>query len=309
MPVLHVYKFSLIFVQPKYWCKHCKIFVRDTKLEKTNHEATPKHQGNLKRFLRDLHKGHEREERDKQRAKDEVDRLNGVVSGSGSKVPPWEGKASIPAPSASRQATSADRKKQLAQLAELGVAVPEDFRKEMAMAGDWQTTSQRLIYDTVKKEEDNEDVKTGGLNIGVRKRKFEGQEEEEAAGETVVRRGWGSTIRTYPGAEKDGDNDLDALLKTKKALKSGGGGMGRTALTDGYSRAEQSDKIFNGQEVQPPVSDPTQIKREESSGDAATAEMVSEQGATKEVPIKHEEDTAVPGVMFRKRKAKPTRQK
>ena len=309
MPVLHVYKFSLIFVQPKYWCKHCKIFVRDTKLEKTNHEATPKHQGNLKRFLRDLHKGHEREERDKQRAKDEVDRLNGVVSGSGSKVPPWDGKASIPAPSASRQATSADRKEQLAQLAELGVAVPEDFRKEMAMAGDWQTTSQRLIYDTVKKEEDNEDVKTGGLNIGVRKRKFEGQEEEEAAGETAVRRGWGSTIRTYPGAEKDGDNDLDALLKTKKALKSGGGGMGRTALTDGYSRAEQSDKIFNGQEVQPPVSDPTQIKREESSGDAATAEMVSEQGATKEVPIKHEEDTAVPGVMFRKRKAKPTRQK
>ena len=43
---------------PKYWCKHCGIYVRDTKLERTNHEATGKHQGALKRFLRDLHRGH-----------------------------------------------------------------------------------------------------------------------------------------------------------------------------------------------------------------------------------------------------------
>ncbi|KAL2051925.1 hypothetical protein ABVK25_007840 [Lepraria finkii] len=235
---------------PKYWCKHCKIFVRDTKLEKTNHEATPKHQGNLKRFLRDLHKGHELEERDKQRAKDEVDRLNGVLSGSGSKAPPWKGKSVRPAPTASMQATPADRKKQLAQLVELGVAVPEDFRKEMAMAGDWQTTSQRLIYDTVKEKEVNEDVKTGGLNIGVRKRKFESQE-EEAAGETVVRRGWGSTIRTYPGIGGDGDDDLDTLLKTTKALKSGGGIMGRTGPTDGSSQPEQSAELSGEKGVQP----------------------------------------------------------
>ena len=206
------------------------------------------------------------------------------------------------------QATPADRKKQLAQLVELGVAVPEDFRKEMAMAGDWQTTSQRLIYDTVKEKEVNEDVKTGGLNIGVRKRKFESQE-EEAAGETVVRRGWGSTIRTYPGIGGDGDDDLDTLLKTTKALKSGGGIMGRTGPTDGSSQPEQSAELSGEKGVQPPASDPPRIKREESSGDAAITVTIPEQDAAGSAPIKEEEDAAAPGVVFKKRKAKSIRQK
>ena len=293
-------------LKPKYWCKHCKTFVRDTKLEKTNHEATPKHQGNLKRFLRDLHKGHEREEREKQRAKDEVDRLNGVVSGSGSKAPPWERKSAIPATSASRQATPADRKKQLAQLAELGVAVPEDFRKEMAMVGDWQTTSERLIYDTVKKEEDGGDVKPEGLNIGVRKRKFEGQEEEEEAGETVVRRGWGSTVRAYPGQEDD--KDLDALLMTTKVLKREEGDVEGKPAPGSFSRAgrvidqsaEQASLIAaNGQ----------RIKREESSENEVLPETMPEKHGVEAPAMKQEDDAAAMGVVFKKRKAKPIRQK
>ncbi len=81
--LFHV-KFVLILRQPKYWCKHCKTYVRDTKLERTNHDATPKHQGNLKRFLKDLHRGHEKDEKDKERAKAEVARLNGLPVGSGS---------------------------------------------------------------------------------------------------------------------------------------------------------------------------------------------------------------------------------
>ena len=121
-----------------------------------------------------------------------MDRLNGVVSGSGPKggSAPWERRPGIPPPSVggNQQATPADRKRQLAQLAEMGVAVPEDFRREMAMAGDWQTTSERLVYDNdFVKKEDGDDVKADGLNIGVRKRKFEGLEEEAEAGETVVR--------------------------------------------------------------------------------------------------------------------------
>ena len=294
-------------LKPKYWCKHCKTFVRDTKLEKTNHEATPKHQGNLKRFLRDLHKGHEREEREKQRAKDEVDRLNGVVSGSGSKAPPWEIKSAIPAASASRQATPADRKKQLAQLAELGVAVPEDFRKEMAMVGDWQTTSEKLIYDTVKSEEDGGDVKPGGLNIGVRKRKFEGQEDEEEAGETVVRRGWGSTVRAYPG--QDDDKDLDSLLMTTKILKREEGGIEGNVPTGPCSQIGGVTDHSAKKEASFIAADGQLIKREDSSENLVLPETMPEKDVAEAPTIKQEDDAAAMGVVFKKRKAKPIRQK
>ena len=294
-------------LKPKYWCKHCKTFVRDTKLEKTNHEATPKHQGNLKRFLRDLHKGHEQEEREKQRAKDEVDRLNGVVSGFGSKVPPWERKSTIPAASASRQATPADRKKQLAQLAELGVAVPEDFRKEMAMAGDWQTTSERLIYDTVKKEEESGDVKPEGLNIGVRKRKFEGQEEEEEAGETVVRRGWGSTVRAYPG-EGD-DKDLDALLMTTKVLEREEGDVHGKTATSPFPGAGAVISHPKEKDISKIAADGRHIKREESSGNVVLPETMPEKDVVQAPAIKQEDNAAATEVVFKKRKAKPIRQK
>ena len=49
---------------PKYWCKHCSVYVRDTKLERTNHEATGRHQGAIKRSLRDLHRNAEQQERE-----------------------------------------------------------------------------------------------------------------------------------------------------------------------------------------------------------------------------------------------------
>lgn len=300
---------------PKYWCKHCKTFVRDTKLEKTNHEATPKHQGNLKRFLRDLHKGHERDERDKQRAKDEVDRLNGVVPASGSKLggAPWERSLAMPPPAMgnNHQATPADRKRQLAQLAEMGVAVPEDFRREMAMAGDWQTTSERVIYDNdfVKKEEDSGEVKPGGLNVGIRKRKFEGQEEEEEAGETVIRKGWGSTIRTYPAAGVDEDG-LDRLLKsTKRATKEGDGLQNQRS--EPPSRPEQAHSHIASKESQPGLDSPT-IKKEESAGSSGVPDTVLDQTAVVEAPpesLKQEESPPVSGVVFKKRKAKPIRQK
>ena len=305
--ILTPHRLLLMPFQPKYWCKHCKTFVRDTKLEKTNHEATPKHQGNLKRFLRDLHKGHEREEREKQRAKDEVDRLNGVVSGTGSKAPPWGRKSAIPAASASRQATPADRKKQLAQLAELGVAVPEDFRKEMAMVGDWQTTSERLIYDNAKKEEDGGDIKPEGLNIGVRKRKFEGQEEEEEAGERVVRRGWGSTVRAYPGQEDD--KDLDALLTNTKILKREEGGIEGSVPTEPSSRVGGITNDYAQKEASLVAADGQVIKRENSTENVVLPDGTPEKDVAEAPTIKQEDDAAATEVVFKKRKAKSIRQK
>lgn len=194
---------------PKYWCKHCQCYVRDTKLEKQNHEATAKHQGALKRFLRDLHRNHEREERDKERARQEIQRLNGVVSGTPSSRP-YNGQASSSA-SSSAAPTQAQLKTQREQLAELGVAMPDDFRPEMAMAGEWTVTSTRVIDDApVKKDEEDEKPETKAT--GVRKRETtEHEEEEEEAMRGLFKkpRKWGRDSRAMP---QDEDADLDALL-------------------------------------------------------------------------------------------------
>lgn len=304
-----------MYSQPKYWCKHCKTFVRDTKLERTNHEATPKHQGNIKRFLRDLHRGHEKDEREKQRAKDEVERLNGVVAGaptsaSASGEAPWRRKSAIPPSSGPRQATPAERKAQLAQLAAMGVAVPEDFRREMAMAGDWQTISQKPVYENVEKKEDTNDVKpslvTGDpskISIGVRKRKFDGQEEEEEAGEKVVRKGWGSKLRAYPGASND--LTLDALLnKTKLPAPSDTGLGDDQGETLPSISGEQPHDILD-KEVTATLAT-TAIKREDSQtydGLASLNPSVDGQD------VKDEDEVPPGGIVFKKRKAKPIRQK
>ncbi|MCJ1248374.1 hypothetical protein MMC30_005591 [Trapelia coarctata] len=291
---------------PKYWCKYCKTFVRDTKLEKQNHDATPKHQGNIKRFLRDLHRGNERDEREKQRAKDEVARLNGEKPGSSETTTAGSSdnsrrRPTAPAPSSSSlmQLTPAERKRQLAQLAELGVAVPEDYRREVAMAGDWQVMSQRGLYETEdsKKEEGEDDEKKpSGLNVGVRKRKLEGQEDEEESGQPIARRVWGSTTRTYPGMGGD-ENDLDALLATTSTLRRDPG-LGAATPTELPIMKDEPDS----------KSDLPAVKREESldeSNALLTAATIDAGALAK----REDEDPAEAGLMFKKRKPKPTRQK
>jgi len=302
---------------PKYWCKHCKTFVRDTKLERTNHDATPKHQGNIKRFLRDLHRGHEKEERDQQRAKDEVSRLNGVVSGnsstsSGSNVPPWQRKTATPSLSnGPRQATPAERKQQLSQLAAMGVAVPDDFRREMAMAGDWQTLSERLLYDEVRKDEDSQDtkpssteVKHQGLNIGVRKRKYEGQDEEEEAGERIARKGWGSTTRKYGGSSDD--IDLDALLNGTARKENRLAEEGMLDPGPGLQPAESRgpNYLSKGETVVGMAP----IKKEESDPGLAFHPAALRDNGSEATTTKQGEEPALE-IVFRKRNRNQLRQK
>ena len=309
-------------LQPKYWCKHCKTFVKDTKLEKTNHEATPKHQGNLQRFLRQLHHGHEREEREKQRAKDEVDRLNGVVLGPKAASTGIR-KTAIPQPSSSnRQATPADRKKQLQQLAEMGIVVPEDFRREMAMAGDWQTTSERAIYDSSPKresikQEDGGDSKGVALSLGVRKRKYggetgegEGEAGEEAAegGERVVRQGWGSATRTYPGTISDDDN-LDTLLQKSRQVKQKGEAMFNLNSTEAGSDAARSNGEKLKLEEARSTSDLPPVGKEESTAIPAITEAIPAQTVEEAHKIKQEDTSAELGIVFKKRRSKTTRRK
>ncbi|KAL8824283.1 MAG: hypothetical protein Q9170_008209 [Blastenia crenularia] len=288
---------------PKYWCKHCKTFVRDTKLEKTNHEATPKHQGNIKRFLRDLHRGHEREERDKDRAKNEVERLNGVVSGAPFSTRGTGTQSRPIAASRGREPTPVERKAQLARLAEMGVAVPEEYRREVAMAGDWQTLAERPIWDHVKKEEDLDDFKDfkpdPSLNVGIRKRKLGDEEEAQAV---TVRKGWGSATRRYPGSAGDGNDALEALL-------------------DQNSRSEQDNRLqtegsllppdvtgsgdaHDSREIEAKLQSPL-VKREDS--ETVDLQGVPIPNTPSVVAVKQEDEHAAPPVMFKKRKSKQSK--
>ena len=177
------------------------------------------------------------------------------------------------------------------------------------MAGDWQTTSERLVYDNdFPQKDDAEDVKPGGLNIGVRKRKFEGQEEEEEAGETVVRRGWGSTIRAYPGTGGD-EGDLDTLLKSTKSVIREGEGLQTVGFAQS-SGPEQADDHVTVKKSQSDL-DSLMIKKEESTcADGVSGTVTSVITAeTLQESLKQEEDSPDTGVIFKKRKAKPIRQR
>lgn len=214
---------------PSYWCKFCSQYVRDTALERKNHEASLRHQNNIQRSIRDLSKNKDREEREQHRAKAEVARLNGLVGGSGTKP------TTSPAPkilgvkdiggsktNASTTYTAQDRKRHAEQLAALGVKLPEELEREVKGVGSWQTVSERVIEqdqspdrspaDIVKEEQDDKsDIKIAiPLNKGVHKRKAE---EEEEAEQAARKKAWGSRLKTYPGAATQGDDgDLDALL-------------------------------------------------------------------------------------------------
>ncbi|KAM0354402.1 hypothetical protein ACHAPU_001446 [Fusarium lateritium] len=270
---------------PKYWCKHCQCYVRDTKLERQNHESTAKHQGALKRFLRDLHRGHERDEREKERAKQEIARLNGVVSGSSSEAGP----SSKPAPRAPPSApTEASLKRQREQLAEMGVAIPSDFRPEMAIPGQWTVTNTRIIE--TKKEED-EDAKIETRANGVRKREeTEEEKEEEDAMRSLFKkpRRWGRDSKAMPQQE---DQELDALLSgstfTPRPVK------------------EEADDVKKEKDDAAPDEPDEPVKTED-------AEAVKTEAPDIEPLIKPEPKEAEPGVqavVFKKRKPKGIRQK
>ena len=217
-------------------------------------------------------------------------------------------KTAITASNDGRQATAADRKRQLQQLAEMGIAVPEEARREMAIAGDWHVQSVTPIYDknepAHKAEEDSEDRKTDALAIGVRKRKFEGDEEKEEAGERVVKRGWGSTTRTW---QSDDKGDLDALLNATITTKQ----KQDPKLVETLS--ELSSMKDNTSGTPPGAKDDDSyvaaVKREQD--DATT--ISTENSATFLMPAaidtKPQVDTAEASVLFKKRKSKQSRDK
>jgi hypothetical protein len=271
---------------PKYWCKHCQIFIRDTPFDRKQHDASPKHQGSLKRFLRDLHRGHEREDRDKQKAKNEVARLNGEpvtpIYRKNARATPAE---SQPASGPINRATVEERKKQMEQLAQLGVAVPEEFRADLALPGEWQTTSTTIINDP---ESENADPET--KVIGIRKRKVD---EDEAELEDPPRhKGWGRSYREYPGSRTtdDGEVDLDELFnRGKKAAIKHEDGIKFVAQRS----AEEDGELPSLEELNPEEDTKPDIREDDSSRKSIDREPPPEEGP----------------VLFKKRKPKSIRQK
>ncbi|KAJ8119911.1 hypothetical protein ONZ43_g3246 [Nemania bipapillata] len=289
---------------PKYWCKHCSTYVRDTKLERTNHEATAKHQSALKRFLRDLHRGHENEQRDKDRAKREIDRLNGVAS-----TKPFASSSSSSCSSSSTATTAAvtaaQRQQQWEQLAEMGIDVPTELRRDMALAGEWTVTNTRIINDAPTPDEDTTDSKPESVNAvatGVRKRpKQEDDDEDKDEAEESVQglfkkpRRWG---RDTKHAVED-NAELDALLSAP--------------LTKPPKKEEQEEI------KQPEIKEdaPPKIKTEELETDGLLSKTTEPAAYTQSIAavIKEENDSKAEGppvdpvVVFKKRKPKNIRQK
>ncbi|KAK5722415.1 hypothetical protein LTR15_005645 [Elasticomyces elasticus] len=287
---------------PSYWCKFCSVYVKDTPLEKKNHEASGRHQGSIQKNLRDLTKNKEREERDKQRAKDEVARLNGLVSGERGKsvgvtglrdaASRTGGGGGGPTLSAAEQ-----RRKHAEQLMAMGVPLPDSLRKEITGVGGWEVTAERVVEDEqprsladmIKAEEGEEgkvEIGVDGLAMGVdgvargvHKRRAEEEEEEEAREIAYRKRAYGTSKKVWPGAGGvKAAEDLDALLSgvTKKKVA-----------------VEVKKEEDGGQQADVPA-------KEDS---VATVKMESEAPT---VPVKQEnaEEEALPAVVFKKRKVK-----
>lgn len=297
---------------PKYWCKHCSVYVRDTKLERANHEATAKHQGAIKRSLRDLHRNAEQKERETERAKREVERLNGVVSGTGSSASAGAQSGTKPSRgaygAAPQQATQAERQKQLEQLAELGVNIPTELRGDMAMAGEWTVTSTRVVQGTQQNTGDTELASSDARATGVkreRERTEEEKEQEEAINGLFKKpRKWGIDSKRMPAEE---DAELDALLsgpliKTKKEE----GELPRIKAEE-----SQEDRTQDGDAAKLTKPEPSPPMKKEADEEEAVADMGEKKEAVPTLP----NSTEAPGepsgaaIMFKKRKPKNLRQK
>lgn len=240
-----------------------------------------------------------------------------MVSGSISSDAPaaagaqWRRKPVVPSlmGTFNQTATPAQRKQQLAQLAEMGVAVPEDFRKELAMAGEWQILSETPIHEAENIKAEMDDCKPNTLNVGVRKRKYEGQDGEDEGEETVFRRGWGSTTRLYPGLNERGEDDLDLLLgKTQVNTRRSHVGDNKTA---GESRPQ--DQTFVEQLVASETGQSTlerpPVKREDSGGIGTPLPLAPSLALPDDDNVKDENTLLEPEITFKKRKAKPIRRK
>lgn len=308
---------------PTYWCKFCTQYVKDTPLEKKNHEASAKHQNSIQRSLRELHKQNDREEREKLRARSEVERLNVLVGGGKKSTPAGivgvkdlagsgGGGGGVRAAPPTSLSAAQQRKAHAEQLAALGVELPEALKREVTGVGGWETVSERVVEEDgpaerslagiLKRENEMKtEVLDGDGEVvssrGVRKRKVEDEEEEEREAEKMRRKAWGSRFKTYPGGGGDGEGDVGGEEDLEALLS------GVTAKKNVKKQDEEEDaKLEDGE---------TQAVKEESAVDdeikrgrpVLDSEAEAEAAAVKDEAEADKID-APPVVFFKKRKAK-----
>lgn len=63
-----------------YYCDYCKVFVRNDTFNRRQHEASPRHEGALKRQVRDIHRNSEKEARELLEANRELARIGGKTN-------------------------------------------------------------------------------------------------------------------------------------------------------------------------------------------------------------------------------------
>lgn len=174
----------------------------------------------------------------------------------------------------------------------MGIKVPEQLRSEMALAGDWQEVSQRRV---------DQPASEAPLSVGVQKRKYEGEGEEEETDEAIVRRGWGATTKQYPAQYKA---DLEDLLSGSVSLRKG-----KLSSTTSQSQKapvkKEGDSPFSREPVESERYPPEQVEIRRDGKESEDHTFVKEE----QVPA-HESHPVVkiPEVasapMFKKRKAK-----
>ncbi|KAG0134092.1 hypothetical protein HOY82DRAFT_554715 [Tuber indicum] len=276
---------------PRYYCKHCKMYVTDTPLSRKNHDASPKHQGSLKRFLRDLHRNNEREKAAAENAKREVARLNALTGGPSTSASSSSSSATARPPPPRQPAgvlTDAERKRQMNELESLGVALPDNYRAEMALMGEWKSTE--VVPDAPEKKMTEKEKVQEEIRQDM-KRKFEEEEAERKwkvldEDEKAIR-SFKIETKSYPGMEDEGEGGMERLLRLK-----------------GKGKEEEVWEEHDVKQEGAGSGKGPKIKVEEPHSPPGIHALEGNDGAALEV--KKEEGT---GVVFKKRKVKNIRKK
>lgn len=189
----------------------------------------------------------------------------------------------------------------MSQLAEMGVAIPDEFRGDMALAGEWKVVSERVIEEDETKPKDASAVGA----VGVRKRKHneaDGDEDEEDKREFnhshLTSKGWGSAMKQYPDPNTRDDEDLDALLESTKEIKK------VKPSSSSESHTNLSAKPEKDETLQQKTDEALLPKKEEQEEDPQSNATPSAAPAS---TVKKEPNEAAPGIVFKKRKPKAMR--
>lgn len=200
------------------------------------------------------------------------------ASGAGPSVAAGVGdKATFARKEPQKKATVEDRKRQWEQLAAMGVALPEEARQDMGMAGDWKVVTKKLVGEVNEQGQFEEKQ----LNKGVHKRKIDETEEDRIAAEGVItkKKGWGHTYKAFPGSKGGDDDDLENLFGAKKVSEVK---EEADVKTEEATKCEEEMKTLQ---------------------DIPTAEEAETSASTGPASVKQEEDApAAPAVVFKKRK-------